>query len=195
MIRNFFNKGGGGDVTNDTEPQDTDITNIEDIHDNAETEASQENQQPQQQSLRESELTNKLIRLQADFDNFRKRSLAGRAEAREEARREVILDLLPVYDNFLRAMSHAAEMEDYGALHTGIESILQQLREVLSRHGCIEIDAQPGTTFDPNLHDATGTLEGTAEQQGSIAQELVKGFLLNASVIRPAQVIVYTSSE
>lgn len=182
-------------MTNDTEPQDTDITNIEDIHDNAETEASQENQQPQQQSLRESELTNKLIRLQADFDNFRKRSLAGRAEAREEARREVILDLLPVYDNFLRAMSHAAEMEDYGALHTGIESILQQLREVLSRHGCTEIDAQPGTTFDPNLHDATGTLEGTAEQQGSIAQELVKGFLLNASVIRPAQVIVYTSSE
>ncbi len=194
MIRNFFRKGGG-DVTNDTEQQDTDITNIEDIHDEVETETSQAENQAEQQSLRESELTNKLIRLQADFDNFRKRSLAGRAEAREEARREIILDLLPVYDNFLRAMNHAAEMEDYGALHTGIEGIMMQLREVLSRHGCTEINAQPGTAFDPNLHDAAGTLAGAEEQQSTIAQELVKGFHLNGSVIRPAQVIVYTTSE
>lgn len=143
-------------------------------------------------SAREADLTNKLMRLQADFDNFRKRSLAGRAEAREEARREVLLDLLPIYDNFLRAMDHAAEVEDYGSLRGGIEGIMQQMHEFFKRQNLVAISSEPGVDFDPNLHEAVGMVPGDADSQNTVAQEVQKGFVLNGSVLRPARVLVFS---
>lgn len=190
-MKNFFRKKSETNVTedqNENQPEVVDIT-----PENAEpVEAPAAPIQNDEAAVRrEADLTNKLLRLQADFDNFRKRSLAGRAEAREEARRELLLDLLPVYDNFLRAMDHAAEMEDYGSLRTGLDGILQQMREFFNRHNCREVDSQPGAAFDPNLHEAVGMVPGDGENQNTVAQEVQKGFELNGTVIRPARVLVY----
>lgn len=190
-MRNFFRKKSETNVTeeqNDNQPDVVDIT-----PEGAETEEPQAAQAEPDNSAarREADLTNKLLRLQADFDNFRKRSLAGRAEAREEARRELLLDLLPVYDNFLRAMDHAKEMEDYGSLRTGLDGILQQMREFFNRHNCREVNSLPGAAFDPNLHEAVGMVPGDGENQNTVAQEVQKGFELNGTVIRPARVLVY----
>lgn len=146
---------------------------------------------PDAAAAREADLMNKLMRLQADFDNFRKRSLAGRAEARDEARKELLLGLLPVYDNFIRAMDHAEEVEDYGSLRAGIQGILQQMKDFFSRQNLTEIDSAPGTPFDPNRHDAVGTVQGSAENHDTVAQEVLKGFELNGVVIRPATVLVF----
>jgi molecular chaperone GrpE len=193
VIRNLFRKKGESDVTNETTPNDTETTETEEF--NRESTGPQVVEQSQgagQDSAREADLMNKLVRLQADFDNFRKRSLAGRAEARDEARKEILLDLLPIYDNFLRAMDHAEEMEDYGSLRTGIDSILQQMREFFNRQNLREIDAQAGTEFDPNLHEAVGVVPGDADKHHTIAQEVQKGFELNGNVVRPARVLVYS---
>lgn len=194
MIRNLFRKKGDTDVSNETNDNEAEIV---DLDPEAEaTEGSDQNNQAQQQqqsgpSAREADLTNKLIRLQADFDNFRKRSLAGRAEARDEARKEIVLDLLPIYDNFLRAMDHAEETEDYGSLRGGVEGILQQMREFFNRQNVKEIDAQAGIEFDPNLHEAVGMVPGDADKHHTIAQEVQKGFELNGNVLRPARVLVF----
>lgn len=193
MIRNFFRIKGDGELTDQVNQEDAETIDIS--RDGGA--ASGLSDEPQgslvdDSGVREAELTGKLLRLQADFDNFRKRTIASRAEARDEARREIVLDLLPIYDNFLRAMDHAEEMEDYGSLHTGVAGILQQMREFFKRQGCSEIVAGAGTEFDPNLHDAAGMVQGNGERQNTIAQELQKGFQLNGNVIRPAQVIVYS---
>lgn len=142
----------------------------------------------------EADLKNKLVRLQADFDNFRKRSNAGKQEAREEARREIILHLLPVYDNFERAMVHAREQEDYGALRTGIEGIMQQMNDFFQRHNVRNISAEPGTAFNPSMHDAVGTVQGNVENHETVAQEVLKGYVINGFVVRPAQVLVYAAT-
>lgn len=137
------------------------------------------------------ELTNKLLRLQADFDNYRKRTALNRAEAREDARRELLLDLLPVYDNFLRAMEHADATEDYGSLREGILGIMRQLEGFFAAQGLVAIDSGAGVEFDPNLHDALGMVEGAEDQGNTIAQEILRGFVLNGVVVRPAQVMVF----
>lgn len=123
MLRNFFRKKGDRNLNeqDDNQGQEAEIIDV--------AEEQQEPAAEAQAPSVEADLRNKLVRLQADFDNFRKRSIAGRQEAREEAKREMMLDLLPIYDNFERALSHAQEQEDYGALRTGIQGIMQQMKD------------------------------------------------------------------
>jgi len=205
VISNFFRKKGESKVTDNLNDNNADVVDLATDNEmneeagpagqtgaGASATAEEKSSQGATPSSREADLSNKLVRLQADFDNFRKRSLAARAEAREETRREIVLQLLPVYDNFNRAMDHAEEVEDYGSLRTGIEGIMQQMREFFNRQNVHEIPATPGTAFDPNLHDAVGTVQGDAQNHHTIAQEVLKGFELNGSVIRPASVLVYS---
>lgn len=141
------------------------------------------------------DLMNKLVRLQADFDNYRKRTASNRAETRDETRREVFLDLLPVRDNFQRALNHALEQEDFSSLRSGLEGILQQLDEVFRRNDVTPIPSEPGTAFDPNRHDALGTMPGNADTHDTIAQEILPGYEHKGHVIRAAQVLVYSHAE
>ncbi len=203
MIRNFFRKKGDNELNKKHDEHEAEIVDL------AEETASQNDQQAGTEELLESpsaqpqsagaasveaDLKNKLIRLQADFDNYRKRTATGRSEAREETRRELLLDLLPVYDNFQRALGHAQEQEDYGALRAGIQGIMQQMEEYFNRHNLKTIPAGPGTPFDPNKHDALGMAPGTEENAGTIAQEILKGYEINGYVIRPSQVLVFNAA-
>lgn len=197
MIRNFFRKKGEVELNKNEQEQDAEIVDLAEETSTAEAEELEASSAGQQQHTaapdgQQLEIMNKLMRLQADFDNYRKRTATGRAEAREEARRELLLELLPVYDNFLRALDHAEEVEDYGSLRAGIQGILQQMREFFNRQGMKEIASDSGSAFDPNRHDAVGTVPGTTDNQNTIAHEVLKGFELNGYVIRPAQVLVYS---
>ena len=192
MIRNFFRKKG--DDLNDNNEQNE--TNEAEIVDLAEEQQQQEHAQSEgqagdEQASIEADLKNKLIRLQADFDNYRKRTATGRQEAREETRRELLRDMLPIYDNFVRAMGHAQEQEDYGSLRVGLQGIMQQMHDYFQRNSLIEIPATPGTDFDPTRHDAVGTVAGAEELHDKVAQEVLKGFELNGYVVRASQVLVY----
>lgn len=136
-------------------------------------------------------LQSMLVRLQADFDNFRKRNASLRQETRDETKKEVLAVFLPIYDNFCRALQAADQDNEQSALRQGLEGIFRQLEDGLYGQGLEVIPAESGTDFDPELHEATGTVPGDKEQTNTIAQELIKGFAYKGTVVRPSQVLVY----
>lgn len=125
-------------------------------------------------------------RKQAEFANYRRRTEGIRAEAFDDGRREAISQLLPVVDNLERALAAAGE-ED--ALKSGVEMVLRQTREALTKMGVEEIDPQ-GQPFDAELMNAV--MQGTTEEgePGTVCMVLQKGYKLGERVIRHAMVKV-----
>lgn len=134
-----------------------------------------------------------LQRLQAEFANFRKRVLKESQQAGLRASQQVIEDLLPVLDNFERAMKAAAEHEQQ-ALAGGIELVYGQLRDLLTRRGLCEIKAH-GQAFDPNRHEAVLCQPSAEHEEGTVMEVLEKGYQLEDKVVRPAKVIVSQGSK
>jgi len=125
-------------------------------------------------------------RIQADFDNFRRRNAAIQAESVEEGARKVIAGLLPVIDNFERAVA-AGEGADK-ALMDGIKMVQKQLLATLEKFGLNEIDATG--KFDPNLHDAVIHEEVKGIESGNIAEVFQKGYQVKDRIIRHSMVKV-----
>ena len=125
-------------------------------------------------------------RKQAEFANYRRRTEGIRAEAFDDGRREAISQLLPIVDNLERALAAAGE-ED--ALKSGVEMVLRQTREALTKMGVEEIDPQ-GQPVDAELMNAV--MQGTAEEgePGTVCMVLQKGYKLGERVIRHAMVKV-----
>lgn len=125
------------------------------------------------------------LRKLAEFDNFRKRVEREREEIRLAAMEDFIRELLPVVDNFERALQHAED--DSGAFHQGVEMIAKQLRETLERRGVAEIDPE-GQPFDPEVHEAVQTVEDSDHPAGTVAFVMLKGYTIGDRLIRPAMV-------
>ncbi|MHB8857929.1 MAG: nucleotide exchange factor GrpE [Thermoleophilia bacterium] len=134
-----------------------------------------------------------LQRLQAEFANFRKRVLRDSEQQTKRASSEVIEELLPVLDNFERAMQAAAQ-HDEKLLTDGVELVYNQLRGILTRRGLCEIEAE-GETFDPNQHEAVLCQPSGKHEEGTVIQVLEKGYQLEDKVVRPAKVIVSTTPD
>lgn len=133
------------------------------------------------------EYLNLAQRVQADFDNFRRRNSAVRAEAYEDGRRDTVKELLPVLDNIERALVSAGEEES--ALKTGVEMVHRGLMETLKRMGVEAID-RLGEPFDPELENAV--LQGGEDEgePGTVCAVLQKGYRLGNRVLRHAMVKV-----
>ena len=125
-------------------------------------------------------------RVQADFENFRRRNKATRAEAYEDGAREFIKQLLPVVDNLERAVAQESSDE---TLMTGVKLVYKQLMETLEKRGVTVID-RPGEKFDPNLENAV--MQGTADEgePGTVCAVLQKGYKMGDFVLRHAMVKV-----
>lgn len=141
-----------------------------------------------QQSLQEAE--NRCMRVMADFDNFRKRTLANQTEANREEKKRLILDLLDVMDNFQRAMEHAGS-DDFAS---GVEAIYQQLLVILGRHGLERFEAQ-GRTFDPSFHEVLDTVAASDQPEQIITRVYKDGYLFGGRLLRPALVQVAVRPE
>jgi len=128
----------------------------------------------------------KYLRLAAEYDNYRKRSIKERDALRDDIRSAAIADLLPVYDNLERALS--AECSDE-AFYKGIEMTMSKLRAIFESMGVSEIPAV-GETFDPALHNAVMHIEDEQYGPGEIVQEFQKGFRLGDKIIRFSMVQV-----
>lgn len=139
------------------------------------------------QKLRD-EYLNLAQRVQADFDNYRRRNNAARAESFDEGAIAFIKTLLPVIDNMERAVVSAKDTSDVG-LRDGVNMILNQLTECLSKRGVTSISRQ-GEVFDPNLENAI--LQGTPEEgePGTVCEVFQKGYMMDKTVIRHAMVKV-----
>ena len=132
------------------------------------------------------EYLNLAQRVQADFDNFRRRNQSVRADAYEDGARELVRTLLPVVDNLERAL--AAESTDE-TLKAGVAMVYKQLMDILAKRGVEAID-RPGEKFDPNLE--TAVLQGTEEdgEKGTVCQVLQKGYRMGGIILRSAMVKV-----
>ena len=127
-------------------------------------------------------------RIQADFENFRRRNEAVRAEAWADGRREVAAAMLPVLDNLERA-ADAAEKSTDESMKNGVALVLKQMNEVYRKMEVTPID-RAGEKFDPNLENAI--LQGTEDEgePGTVCQVLQKGYMMGAKVLRHAMVKV-----
>ena len=130
-----------------------------------------------------------LRRLQAEFDNYRKRVQRDSEQHRLRAAEVVVESLLPVMDNMSRALEAAAQHEE-GQLIAGLELVAGQLRGALEGHGLEEVPVEAGTLFDPNIHEAVMTQASEDYEEGTVLQVLERGYLLHGRLLRPAKVIV-----
>ena len=132
------------------------------------------------------------MRLMAEFQNFKKRAAKEKTDIHAYANEKLMNELLPVLDNFERALetktddSQSEELKNYAQ---GMELIFQQMKTALSNHGLKEIEAL-GEDFDPNKHSAVMTEETDEYESGKVSKVLQKGYELNGRVIRPAMVAV-----
>ena len=134
----------------------------------------------------------RFLRLQADFDNFRKRTAKEKSELAAVIEQAFLKDLLPLLDNLSRA-SEAVENADVESLRKGIEMIKQETVAVMGKHGLEPIDTL-NKPFDPNYHQAVGTVKDEAKEDGTIAAEFQRGYTARGKVIRPSMVQVVSNS-
>ncbi len=125
----------------------------------------------------------------AEFDNFRKRTSREKASMYDDGVRDSVLKLIPVIDNFERAINAVSEEEKESGLYKGIEMVLKQFTEILKSLDVSEIDAQ-GKPFDPNLHNAVMHIEDENFGENEVSAVMQKGYICKDKVIRPSMVQV-----
>lgn len=132
----------------------------------------------------------RLVRVSADFENFKKRAAREKQEAIQYANQALLAKLVPVLDNFEMATSAAAlPGANIEALKTGVTMILTQFKAALGEAGLEEVDATD-KPFDPSLHEAVSQQETAEIPDGHVAQQLRKGYKLRDRLLRPATVVV-----
>lgn len=133
--------------------------------------------------------TQRLLRAQADFDNFRRRTQKEKEELAKYASAQLITELIPVIDNFERAMATKPENPELESFSKGVDMIFRQLSDVLKNTGLTPMEAV-GQPFNPEFHQAVMQVESDEYEEGIVVEELQKGYVLKDKVIRPAMVKV-----
>ncbi len=145
----------------------------------------------QAKAAKADETWDRYVRLNADFDNFRKRAARDREDGIRAAQERLLNKFLPVVDNFDMAMAAtgSAQNTTIESLKAGVQMIQGQLKGVLAESGVEEIEAM-GRPFDPNLHEALSQMESADAPEGTVIQQLRKGYKMRDRLLRPASVIV-----
>ena len=138
----------------------------------------------------------KYVRMAADFDNFRKRTLKDREEAHKYGHQNLVKDLLPSVDNLERAIAHAEKSEegDVGGLLEGVELVARELAATLEKHGVTPVDPQ-GEPFDPALHEAMAQAPDASVPPNTVTEVFQRGYVLRTRLLRPARVVVSKAPE
>ena len=131
-----------------------------------------------------------MLRLRADFDNFRRRSVKEREELATVVTQGILTDMLPLLDNFERAL--LAEGSDLDSFRAGVSMIYKQMQEALAKNGLEVIDTKD-KKFDPNFHQAVMRVQDPEKEDDTIEQELQKGYMVKGRVIRPSMVQVVSN--
>ena len=133
------------------------------------------------------ELNARVLRLTADYDNYRKRAQREKEDVRQFSNQDLLEKLLPVLDNFEMAITAVKEADP--SIKDGVQMIYDQLYAVLKDSGMEPIDAM-GEVFDPNLHEALSQEETANVNEGTVVQQVQRGYKLNERLVRPARVVV-----
>jgi len=127
------------------------------------------------------------LRMLAEFDNYRRRTKQERAVAEQAGKREVLLALLDLVDDFDRALLHVSDARDEVA--NGVRLIRQRFSDVLHSNGVTAFDSE-GTPFDPTVHEAITMIDGDGDGSGTVYAEERRGYFMNGELLRPARVAV-----
>lgn len=137
-----------------------------------------------------SEINDKYLRLSAEFDNYRKRTLKEKMELTKSAGEQVLTKILPVMDNFERALKSMESASDVPALREGVELIYANFKDFLAQNGVKEMECLH-TDFDPEVQEAVTKIPAPAEElKGKVVDCIQKGYTLNDKVIRFPKVVV-----
>jgi len=131
------------------------------------------------------------IRGAAEFDNARKRAAREREDYTRYANESLLRELLPVLDNFSRALQAARSEPGAAAVTAGVELIQRELLRVLEKFGVTPFDSL-GQPFDPERHEAVARVPAMGQREGTVVNETARGYMLNGRVLRPAMVTVAT---
>ncbi|GEL78330.1 nucleotide exchange factor GrpE [Tenuibacillus multivorans] len=172
-------------VDNDSiKEQEGKETNEEDYNQNSEL-----NEQLEKLESEKQELQDKLLRTQADFDNFRRRTQMEKESDLKYKSQELVTEILPALDNFERALQTEVHGEGAQGFVDGVKMVYDQLHQALEKAGVEEIQAE-NEQFDPNVHQAVMQVQEEGYDSNQIVNVLQKGYKLKDRVIRPAMVQV-----
>jgi molecular chaperone GrpE len=135
--------------------------------------------------------TQRLLRLRADFENFRRRAAQERDDARREGRRAALLPVLSVLDTLERALASGSSDPDF---YEGVVAIQRLFTRALREAGAEAVQSV-GRPFDPAVHEAVATVPSDGVEPGTVAREVRRGWRVGDELLRPAQVVVATSPE
>lgn len=138
-----------------------------------------------------NEQIDRFKRLQADFENFKRRTRQEKEELSNIVAQNILVEILPVIDNFERALQSAAA-QDAASVLAGVQMIYRQFASVMDKVGLTAIEAV-GKPFDPQQHEAVMRVEDPEQPDGTIAEELQKGYSVRGKVIRPSMVKVVSN--
>ncbi len=155
---------------------------------------AEEFQAMEEKAMKSEEYFDRLLRLQADFDNYKKRLEKDKIEFIKFANEDIIAEILKIIDDFERAVEAGKIKHDFDALYKGIEMIHKDLKEFLKEKGLKEIEAM-GRPFNPHEHEAMMQEETDKHPEDHVVEEFQKGYTLNGRVIRPAKVKVAKKPE
>lgn len=153
------------------------------------TGADEENQELVRLQAELQDAQERILRAQADFDNFRRRTRQDKEDLAKYASSKVITGILPVMDNFERALAVSKDAQDFDSLFKGVEMIFRQMEQVLEQEGVSAMDTV-GQPFNPEFHQAIMQVDSDEHEEGIIVEEVMKGYVLKDKVLRPAMVKV-----
>lgn len=136
----------------------------------------------------------KMLRVAADFENFRKRARKDQDEAVRSARVEILKEMLPVFDNLARAVEHGESVEDIQPVIEGAQMVTRQFEDNLAKFGLKRVKAV-GEVFDPMMHEAIAQEDSTEVEPGVVVKEFLAGYVLGERLLRASMVVVARRPE
>jgi molecular chaperone GrpE len=134
-------------------------------------------------------MRDQMLRIAADFDNFRKRSRRELDDAVRRGKEDLLRELLPVFDNLDRAVSHAEQATDAQSVADGVKIVLRQFQDTVGRLGVARVKSV-GEAFDPNVHEAIQQIEVADKASGTVVAEVQAGYTWDERLVRAAMVVV-----
>ena len=179
----------GLDASEQTMAENNSVSQSNGIEDNKPESVSDISSSDSELLAERDEYLDRLQRKQAEFENYKRRTEGERQQQSQRATVQLITELLPVLDDFERALETATDTEQPDAYRTGIEQIYRKLTELLKKRGVTPIETA-GKTFDPNFHEAVVHEESDAHRDGEIIEEYRRGYMLGSDLLRASMVKV-----
>ena len=178
-----------GEVKPEVEPEVEPEAQDKQAEEEAEEKTGEEQTPLEKAQAEAAQYYDRWMRLAAEFDNYKRRSARQFAELVQSANERLVTQLLPVLDNFERALNHEGDDETLESFRKGVEMIFGQLHDVLKAEGLKSFDSV-GKPFDPNIHDAIMQMESEEHESGTVMEEVQKGYTLGDKVLRHTKVVV-----